>query len=120
MTESRGGLFGRGKSPLLEIRAKKSDSYEVFVTKAARKCQLSYQQGKALHLFKLSGARVLNESLSVQGKQRPWTIGNYLSVLHKSATNVKIGIGYVDAPDNHHDDLSVTVEEVRILTHLHF
>ena len=34
-------VFVRGKSPLLEITAKKSDSYEVFVSKAARKMSVA-------------------------------------------------------------------------------
>lgn len=114
MTESRMGLHARGKSPLLEIKVKKSDSYEVFVSKAARKCQLSIQEGKSLQLFKMSGARISNEPVSINRRQRPWTIGNYLAMLQKAATNVKIGVGYTAAPGNRCGDLSVSVDEVDI------
>ena len=61
MTKSKEGLFSRGKHPLIEIKANKNDSYQMFVNKAARKCGMQAHSGKTLHLFKLSGARILNE-----------------------------------------------------------
>ena len=53
------------------------------------------QSGKTLHLFKLSGARILNEQVSVNGKNRPWTVGNYLAMLRKGAGSVKMGFGSI-------------------------
>ena len=99
MTQSKGGLFTRGKSSLVEIKANKSDSYEAFVNKAAKKYQLQIHPRKTLHLFKINGARILNESVLVNGKSRPWTVGNYLSMLRKGAGSVKIGVGSTSVPD---------------------
>ena len=118
MTESKEGLFVRGKSPLLEIKANKGDSYEAFVSKAAKNCQLKSEQGKILQLFKMNGARILNETVSVNGKQRPWTVGNYLAILHKSTSSIKLGIGYVAAPDDHNGGLLVSTSELEVSAHL--
>ena len=115
MTESKEGLFTRGKSPLIEIKANKSDSYETFVSNAARKCQLQIHPRKTLHLFKMSGARILNESVSVNGKSRPWTVGNYLSMLRKGAASIKMGVGSTSVPDR--IDLSVSDDEVSTQLH---
>jgi len=117
MTESREGLFVRGKSPLLEIKANKGDSYEGFVSKAAKNCQLKAEQGKILQLFKMNGARILNETVSVNGKKKPWTVGNYLAMLHRSPTSIKLGVGYVAAPDDHNSGLLVSTDELEVFVH---
>ena len=113
MTKSKEGLFSRGKHPLIEIKANKNDSYQTFVNKAARKCGMQAQSGKTLHLFKLSGARILNEQVSVNGKNRPWTVGNYLAMLRKGAASVKMGVGSIAVPDNGGHDIPVSVVEVQ-------
>ena len=40
---------------------RKGDTYGLFVQKASRKCRLDQQADKTLSLFKLNGARVLDE-----------------------------------------------------------
>lgn len=117
MTESREGLFVREKSPLLEIRAKKSDSYETFVDKAAKKCLVTIQEGKILQLFKLSSARILNEAMSIYGKQKPWTVGNYLLMVRKSASNIKLGVGCIAATQNQSNTLPIPSDELEVLVH---
>ena len=112
MTESKEGLFTRGKHPLIELKAKKSDSYQAFVAKAARKCGLQVQHGKSLYLFKSSGARILNEQLSVNGKNRPWTVGNYLAMLRKGAASVRMGVGCAAISERGEADTSV--DEVHV------
>ena len=71
------------------------------------------QSGKTLHLFKLSGARILNEQVSVNEKNRPWTVGNYLAMLRKGAASVKMGVGSIAVPDNGGYDIPVSVVEVQ-------
>jgi hypothetical protein len=94
MIESKSGVFSRAHSPYVEIEACKSDSYSTFIRRAALKCRLEVSD-KELSLFKINGARVLDCDVSVKGKPRPWTLGNYLGLLKKSPSAVKLGVGYV-------------------------
>ena len=59
----------------------------------------------------MNGARILNESVSVNGKSRPWTVGNYLSMLRKGAASVKMGVGSTSVP--HCNDLPISDDAVR-------
>ena len=91
MTESKRGLFQRGLSPLIEMEARRKDDYVTFAKKAACRCKLG--DGTAdqeLSLFKMNGARIVNDGVTVRGKKKPWTIGNYLLMMKKSASSVKI------------------------------
>ena len=98
MKESRPGVFVRAKQPFVEMEANKSDNYTTFAKKAAIKCRLSEEKGKLLSLFKLNGARVLDESVTMKEKLKPWTLGNYLLLMKKSPSNVKLGVGYFTPP----------------------
>lgn len=51
MEENKPGVFARAKSPYVEIEASRSDTYQVFVNKAASKCKLGYRKGKICSLF---------------------------------------------------------------------
>ena len=96
MIESKSGVFSRAHYPYVEIEAYKSDTYSKFVKRAALKCRLeSNRKDKELSLFKINGARVLDCDVSVKSKPRPWTLGNYLGLLKKSPTAVKLGVGYL-------------------------
>lgn len=95
MKEGRPGVYGRAKSPLVEVEAYRTDSYKAFVDKAARKCHLVPRKNKVISLFKLNGARVLDEPITVKNKVKQWTLGNYLLLMRKSPNSVKMGIGYV-------------------------
>ena len=85
MKETRPEMFVRARSPFVEMEAKKSDSYTIFTKRAAKRCHLGEAEGKILSLFKLNGARVLNECVTVKGKVKPWTLGNYLLLMKKSS-----------------------------------
>lgn len=95
MEENRQGVYVKSKSSFVEIEAHRSDTYRSFVDKAARKLKMGYRSGNMLSLFKMNGARVLNEEINLNGKDKPWTLGNYLLKMKKSPTSVKLGIGYV-------------------------
>ena len=102
----------RGKTPFVEIQAKKTDDYCTFVRKAAKKCRLVEQEGQVLSLFKLNGARVLNENVTIKGKLKPWTLGNYLLLMKKSPSNVKLGVGYFTLPTRDSNTSDSENEEV--------
>ena len=79
------------KSSLMDVSAKRSDSYKRFSRKAAEKLEFSGEM--AVQLFKMIGAKIEDEPLLVNGKDRAWTIGNYLCMLRKSAKSIKLGVG---------------------------
>jgi len=96
MVEGKQGTVSRVKSgSLIEINAYRGDSYSVIARKAAKKCQLTQVAGNlSLALFKLNGALILDEEVTINGKTRPWTLGNYLLLMKKSPANIKLGVGY--------------------------
>ena len=71
MTESKNGLFQRGLSPLIKLEVMHKDDYITFAKKAARRCKLG--DGTAdqeLCLFKMNGARIVNDGVTVRGKKK--------------------------------------------------
>lgn len=96
MKQTDTGIFSRGKFPFLEIGGKRSDGYTQFAKTAALKCKLSRPDVQSIPaLFKMNGARILNESMTIAGKVKPWTLGNFLLLMKKSASSVKIGVCYI-------------------------
>lgn len=94
-------MFSRSSCPYIKVEANRCDSYRTFAEKAARKCRLLYKEEKELALFKLNGARILNEPIHVKNRNgkssvRPWTLGNYLLLMKKSPAVCKIGVAYAD------------------------
>ena len=88
-------MYSSARAPCIEIRAKKGDNYETFCEKAAKACKLQEKPSQEFCLFKMNGAQILNEPLtSAVGKEKGWTIGNYLTAIKKGSGNTKIGIGY--------------------------
>ena len=89
MKEAR-GIFARSRSPYIEMEARRSDSYQAFALKAAKKCRLATERDKELCLFKLNGARILDEPITVRSRNRnytrPWTLGNYILVYARSVS----------------------------------
>lgn len=100
MIEVRPGTMKRSKNPIVEIKAYRSDSYATFVKRAAGKLNLRGEKRKFLSLFKLNGARVLDEDIVVKGRHKPWTLGNYLLLMKKSPTAAKMGVGYLACSDS--------------------
>ena len=86
------GAYSRAKCPYIEIDARKSDTYPAFAARAAQKCGLREEPESELALFKLNGARILDEVIFIKGKSKPWTLGNYLLLMKKSPSSVKIGV----------------------------
>lgn len=99
MELSKRGIFTRSKS-FVEVDAYRRDSYETIAERAAKKCHLNYTRDKVLSLFKLNGARILNEPITINGKVKPWTMGTYMQLLKKSAGNIKLGVGYIIPEDD--------------------
>lgn len=95
MQRTKSGVFTRSNNPFVEMEAYRSDSYSAFVKRAAHKCRLCGQKNKFVSLFKLNGARVLDEDVILNDKARPWTLGRYLLLIKKAPSNVKMRVGYL-------------------------
>ena len=55
------------------MEARRSDSYQAFALKAAKKYRLAAERDKELCLFKLNGARILDEPITVRSRNRNYT-----------------------------------------------
>ena len=98
MREKPSGGFQRNtRGQSLEItNARRSDDYNTFAEKAAAALNIKPLPSSSPCLFKaFGGARIANDDLVVNDKVRPWNLGNYLSLLKKSPSNVQIGVAYV-------------------------
>ena len=101
-----GGFQRKARGQCIEITdAQRSDDYISFAIKAANALDLLPLPSSYLCLFKAAGGAVIaNKEIMVNKKLRPWSLGNYLSLLKKSPSNVKIGVAYV------YDDLNKSEE----------
>ena len=102
MQEGRQGVYSKRKSPYIEMSVSRGDCYKAVAKRAAKKCRLTYRGSQTLSLFKLNGARILDEDITVGGKTKPWTIGNYILLMKKSPNNIKLGVGCI-TPDSSSD-----------------
>ena len=87
----KSGIFSRAGNPFIEMEA----CYTNFIKKAAKKCRMNGKKDTYISLFKVNGARILDEPITLKGKAKRWTLGNYLLLLKKAPSNVKLGIGYL-------------------------
>ena len=82
-----------------------------FAIKAANALDLQPLPSSYLCLFKAAGGAVIaNKEIMVNKKLRPWSLGNYLSLLKKSPSNVKIGVAYVFDDLNKSEEFSKSSE----------
>lgn len=98
MTESKPGVVKKCHVSPVEMEATKSDSYQTVLSRAVKKCKLSRPTGTIASLFKLNGCRILDEAFVVKNESKEWTLGNYMSVMKKSASNIKLGVAYISVP----------------------
>ena len=54
------------------------------------KCKIPPEQSTSL--FKLNGSKILDERLTVCGREKEWNLGNYLQVIKKSPSSLKLGV----------------------------
>lgn len=95
--------LGKGKfnqvSGHREVQLARDDTYLAVVAMAAGALKL--KDLGALSLFRQNGTVILNGSLTVKGARKPWTIGNYLLAIKKSAHQIKLGVGHsTEDPDS--------------------
>ena len=69
-------------------------------------------EGNEIALFKMNGARISNEFITLDKKEKPWTVGNYLWMLKKSQHSVKIGVGYVSSSTKKDAVIDLSQEQV--------
>jgi len=79
----------------VECRVQKTDTYADLVERAAGLFGLAEEEGQTLSLFKYRGAILPADELEVGGERVMWTLGGYLRLMHTSADNLKLGVGYI-------------------------
>ena len=90
------GFRQKTKGQAVELQVRRSDDYDNLAIKAASALKLRSLPHSSLRLFKVSGgAIILNEDVVVNKIPRAWTLGNYLALIKKSPSSVKIGVAYV-------------------------
>ena len=107
MRKKAGGGYQRYKqhSSIEITHARRRDNYSEFAEKAVLALELEQPALVSSSLFKTSGgALIANDDIIINGQTRAWTIGNYLTLLKKSPSNVQIGVGYVLSDDHSSDD----------------
>ena len=87
------GLYKPAGS-FVECRAHKSDTYIDLLERMAGLFGLA-EKGKTLSLFKPRGAIIPAEELEIGGEVM-WTLGGDPWLMHTSADNMKLGVGYID------------------------
>ncbi len=93
MVESTPGKYVRS-GPLIELTVAKNTRYAALAERAQNATKLPGDCG-SLKLLKASGAIISNEDI-MAGGVRPWTIGNYLTLVAKrSCSQVTFGVACI-------------------------
>ncbi len=92
MKEVKPGVVKKVPKHPLEIEACRSYNYSTFIGQILIKCKLRAKTDMIPSLFKPSGVRIIDQPITIQGKEKEWTLGSYLRVLKKAPQNVKFGI----------------------------
>jgi hypothetical protein len=90
MKKSQRGIFKRD-GEYVEVKANRTDDYATLVQ--CLKSKFNSLSGRECCLFRSSGARILNEDVTIRDTPRQWTLGAYLQHLHTSPEVLRLGIG---------------------------
>lgn len=95
-SKQKGGTILRGfESPPIEVKARKSDTYEKLLSRSTKALKMNPKKGKIISFFRFSGTRVEDKNIIIREKNYPWSLRNYLLSMRKSAGQVKLGVGYI-------------------------
>ena len=92
MKETCPGKVQRSGAIPIEIEASRKDTYRILLDRIIKKCKIPPEQRKNTSLFKLNGSKILDERLTVCGREKEWNLGNYLQVIKKSPSSLKLGV----------------------------
>ena len=95
MQETSPGKFQKCGAVPIEVEASRKDTYKCLLARAMKKCKMV--QKRESSFFKLNGTRILDEPLTVNGKEKGWMLGNYLQVVKKSPSSLMLGIANLPA-----------------------
>ena len=78
--------------------ASKEDTYGEVAEQAAEEVGLQKpDDDHFLALFRpVAGSVICDKDLIVNGQVKPWTLGNYITKLHRSPSDIRFGVGVVD------------------------
>ena len=122
MEEKQEGVWRqmrRGAS--IEIQAKRCDVYQTIAQRAAKKLGMTLHPLDTLALFKAcGGARILHQDITLKGARKTWTLGNYLQLMKKNPSTVKVGVGIVHHRGSFESSASPSVNQVKRLEALKY
>ena len=122
MEEKQEGVWRqmrRGAS--IEIQAKRCNVYQTIAQRAAKKLGMTLHPLDTLALFKAcGGAGILQQDITLKGARKTWTVGNYLQLLKKNPSTVKVGVGIVHHRGSFESSASPSVNQVKRLEALKY
>ena len=65
--------------------------------KAAAKIEIPFREGYFVFLIKVAGSLIKDEDITINGVNKPWSLGRYLQLLKKSPSSLKIGLAVEDS-----------------------
>lgn len=82
----------------VEVSIPANASYSTVCKEAAETLQIhTPYEGCSLQMFRADGTVVSNRLIkTVHGLEKPWTIERYMGLLQRSASQVKLGVGYIE------------------------
>ncbi len=81
MNETSPGKFQRNGAVPVEVEACRNDTYKCLLARAMKKLTMIHT--REISFFKSNGTRILDEPLTVNGKKKGWTLGNYLQLIKR-------------------------------------
>ena len=78
--------------------ASKEDTYREVAEWAAEEVRLQKpDDDQFLALFHpFVGSVISDKDLTINGQVKPWTLGNYITKLHRNPSDIRFGVGVVD------------------------
>ena len=87
----------RKSGDYIEVSIPMNASYHVVCREAAETFHMvAPYEGCSLKLFRVDGTVVSNRPIKTAFGLQPWTIDRYMSLLQRSVSQVKLGVGFVE------------------------
>lgn len=80
-------------SPLYDVFLKRSDPYDVVISKISE--TISIKKSDEMRLFNGKGAIISNQPVTLRNKKVEWTLGSFISRRHTSPDKVMLGVGSI-------------------------
>ncbi len=79
------------------MECQRNNTYSELLCKAAAKIEIPFREGYFVFLIKVAGSLIKDEDITINGVNKPWSLGRYLQLLKKSPSSLKIGLAVEDS-----------------------